>query len=520
MRREKRQKRIVFMVCFFFIMIAALAGRIFQLQMISGGRYAARAAAQRVGAYIYASGRGQILDRHREPLHTHWVDATEQVVNELTAQNLADFLPQGVILQENRYHAGSLATHVTGYIKKPRNPLQPQDGLAGLERVYNDELQGMPSAVGGVLDAHGRVITGLGLREWRYNHYRRPYNIITTIDSAIQAAVERAPIEKGAAVILDPQSGDILAMASYPRLPVEKLYQGMSQAEFAGVKEGNLFQNKAVLSYPPGSVFKVILAAAAIERDLREPEGNFICTGAYEVGNRRVRCYDDKAHGVVDLHEALAVSCNGYFVNLAQRLGKDAVLEMARRFKLGQSTRLPLGGEKAGRIPKPHKLTHPGDVANVSIGQGDVEVTPIQLARVMAMIANDGRDVYPRLVSGIIDKNGNTVQRFPVQIGARVLQPSVLQSLKPMLEDVVTAGTARGARLDSYLTAGKSGTAETNRAGISHSWFAGYVAAEGRVLVSVVFIEEWSKGDPTAATVYSRIMAEVLQLPGIPSQHQ
>lgn len=513
MRRTARQKRIVAMIGFCCLLVSALIGRLFYLQIIKGCSYAERAAAQRSAAYVYDSGRGQILDRNYQSLHA----VKEKVGGSLQAALVPYNIPPEMLTaldieEEIRYHKGSLASHVTGYIKKPRNPMQPQDGLAGLERAFNNELWGTPSAVGVIIDAKKRMISGLGVNEWRYEHFRRPYHLVTTIDRQLQSIVETVGsslIDKGAVVLLDPKSGDIVTMASIPRLLVEELYNGASQEALQAMEEGNAYLNRALMQYPTGSVFKVLLAAAALEERLPEPEGQFICDGSYEIGNRAISCYNGTSHGVVDLHEALAVSCNGYFVNLAERLGTEKVLAMARRFKLGQKTGVPLGGEMPGKIPSAAELPYRGDLANTAIGQGLVAATPLQLARMMAIIVNDGRDIYPRLVSKIIDKNSNIVKNYPLQLGNRVISPLVARQLKQMLTTVVSSGSASSAASRLYQAAGKSGTAETSKRGISHSWFAGYVSLENRTLVAVVFLEEWQPQKPTASSIFKQIMEAV-----------
>ena len=185
---------------------------------------------------------------------------------------------------------------------------------------------------------------------------------------------------------------------------------------------------------------------------------------------------------------------------------------MAGRFKLGETTRLPLGNEMAGNIPTVSELVYPGDLANTAIGQGLIAATPVQLARMMAIIINDGRDIYPRLVTAIIDKNGNNVQKYPVQYGSNVISFRVAKRLQAMLRTVVTHGSAQAADSNLYTAAGKSGTAETGRAGINHSWFAGYVDIKGHKLVAVVFVEEWSEHQATASRIFGQIMTEVAQL--------
>lgn len=493
--------------------VSALVGRLFYIQIIKGRDYAERAVAQRSAAYVYDSGRGQILDRNYQSLHAIRTKDSSRLQAELVAYNIPRDLLTGLEIEEEiRYHAGSLASHVTGYIKRPRNPMQAQNGLAGLERAFNNELWGSPAAIGVIIDANREMVAGLGINEWQYEHFRRPYHVVTTIDRQLQGIVETVGgslIKKGAVILLEPKTGDIVTMASFPRLLVEKLYCGAEQQELADMENGNAYLNRSLMQYPTGSVFKVMLAAAAIEEQLPEPEGLFLCDGSYEVGNRTISCYNGTSHGVVDLHAALAVSCNGYFVNLAERLGSEKLLAMVRRFKLGQATGVPLGGEMPGKIPTAAELPYPGDLANTAIGQGLVAATPLQLARMMAIIVNDGRDIYPRLVSQIIDKNGNPVKNYPVQYGTRVVSPLITRQLKKMLTTVVNNGSANSAASELYQAAGKSGTAETSKTGVSHSWFAGYVDLNGRILVAVAFLEEWRPKEPTASSVLKQIMEAI-----------
>ena len=516
MRRHRRQQRIAVMIFVFMLAAGLLLGRVFYLQLLRGKQLAAQAVAQRSGTYVYASGRGQILDRNGKPLHAKQEPVTALAKQELIAYHTPLEVMSNFALQEEiRYHPGSLATHITGYIKKPRNPLQPQSGLSGLERSFNEELWGTPSAIGVIVDAKGKTIPGLGIMEWQYRHFRRPYNLVTTLDAKLQEIVEReaaGKIKKGAVIFLDPAKGDILAMASFPRLPVEKLYQGgITDEELKQLELNNPYINRAIMQYPTGSVFKVVLAAAALEQKLPEPEGLFICKGSYDLGDTVFRCYQGTAHGVLDLHAALAQSCNGYFIDLALRLGKDVVVEAARRFKLGQPTGIPLGREATGSVPTISDLRYGGDVANMALGQGKFTATPLQIARIMAIIANNGRDVYPRLVAKIIDKNGNTVKNFPVQYGARIISHGVAGDLQQMLTTVVEEGTAQYAFSPLYQAAGKSGTAEVAGADYSHSWFAAIVKTKEHRWVAVVFVEEWRPTNATASAVFKTIMEAVVR---------
>lgn len=511
MSKNDRQIRIVVFLSFLALAFLLSFGKVFYLQVIKGEKFAAAAVAQRTAAFVYDSGRGDILDREGRKLHSREV---KQVYGPETMIGSFSRFPAGGlnVMSEIRYSEDSLASHVTGYIKKPRSPLQPQDGICGLERTFNQELWGMPAAIGVIVDAKKEVVPGIGLLKWESNHFFRPYDVITTIDFDLQKIVEdtgESLIKKGAVVVLEAESGDILAMASFPCLPVEKLYGGLTNEDMKNMEGDGVFLNRALRQYAPGSVFKTVLAAAALEKGLPEVPGLFVCDGSYELGNSAVKCIHGTAHGVLDLPAALAASCNGYFINLAQRLWEEdesSISEMAGRFKLGRVSSIPLGGEMPGYIPVPEDIRYGGDLANMAIGQGLVAVSPLQLARLMAMITNGGRTVYPRLVMKITDKNGSTVRNYPSQYGPRVLKGETVEKLQKMLQTVVSEGTAASANSPLYRAAGKSGTAELDGADFSHSWFAGYVNIDNNNLAAAVFIEEWRPDRETASVVFRQIM--------------
>ena len=254
----------------------------------------------------------------------------------------------------------------------------------------------------------------------------------------------------------------------------------------------------------------MIVAAAALEEKLPASRDVVLCDGFYELGDRQISCFAGTSHGKIGLQQALITSCNGYFIDLALGLGKEKVIEMAKRFKLGQATGIPLGGEEAGIIPDAADLLYGGDVANLAIGQGAITATPLQLARVMSILANSGRDVYPRLVSKVIDKNGNTVRNYPVQYGSLVIAPALAQKLREMLVPVVEVGTASPAKSDKYGAAGKSGTAQLAGKDYSRSWFAGMAETGKETWVAVLLLEEHYAGEPTASAVFRRVMEAVL----------
>jgi cell division protein FtsI/penicillin-binding protein 2 len=529
----------------FFLAGAALLLRLGYIQLMRGGDFARAAVSQRSLRQVCATGRGQILDRHgkslldsrtdlalvsfeplleqetKEVLSGYIGDEKRSAINVISDRNHVRYLMNrdaaGLVpvWLETRYGPGLLAPHVVGFVQREtvtgERPFFRETTFtarSGLELYFDQYLAASrPSSLVAVVDAQSRLIRGLGFREWRDDDADRPYSVVTTLDRNIQAAVQQigaTHIRKGAIVVVEPHSGDILALASFPDYSPAGMFFGPTRAELAAYDEFN----RVLASCHPGSVFKVVLAAAAI--DLGRADTTYYCTGSVEVGNTNVGCFGRRAHGELDLTRALAVSCNSYFVHLGQLLGREDILHYARCLGLGQPAGITLHGERAGRLPTVEEMPHPGYLANLSIGQGTTEVTPLQLARMMTIIANGGRDIRPRLVNRIIDRSGNTVLYYPVRPGTRVLSSVTVSQLLHMLKEVTLAGTARQAQSDSFVAAGKSGTAQTGRPGELYYWFAGLAPADGKPLVAVIFAEE--KSDLTAAGIFGAVMEEILPL--------
>ncbi len=529
----------------------ALAARLFLLQIVQGPEFATAAVIQRSLRQVYATGRGQILDRNgKSLLDTAWepvlisfdpiLDSetsqvlstqynTEKrgsthiirdrvVINYLQDKNMEHLVPAS---WEIRYGPGLLAPHITGYVQRDeivrerppyRELLFP--ARSGLELYFDQYLTSRrPATLAAIIDAQSRLIQGLGYRDWSDDNQSRPYNIVTTLDSTIQTVTERIGgkyLKQGAIIVLEPTTGDILAMASFPDYSPAEMHSGLSQHEFNELKDDprQPFVNRALQSYAPGSVFKVVLAAAAIDKGLSDTV--YLCEGSINVGDRVMSCYGQHAHGELDLKSALAVSCNSYFIHLGQLLGRQTILEYAGRFGLGEASGITLFGESDGRLPTLEELPFLGDLANASIGQGMVETTPLQLARMMTLIANDGRDIKPRLVSKVVDQNDITIQYFPVQPGTRLISASTARMLKEMMVEVIQTGTARNANSRFYTAAGKTGTAQTGRNEDVFTWFAGFAPVEGNSLVVIIFAEE--RESLNTAGIFRELMETILDL--------
>lgn len=425
------------------------------------------------------------------------------------AQRLADEQLPGVVVvpYRERYGPAALAPHVVGYVNRSDNR-----GVAGLEKAYDRWLRGrVPASLVALHDARRRSLGGLRLLPARPQDAGA--DVITTLDADLQARVEKAlegAGRPGAAVVVDIGSGDILAMASVPAFDPGAV-EGYLKAGDAPLV------NRAVSAYPPGSVFKLVVAAAALERDTLDPGARFPCTGEIAVGRRRIESRCPAGATSVTWQEALAHSSNEVFVRIGLGLGGREITRWARALGFGSATGTGLPEEAAGHIPAPGDLAADGDVANVALGQGPLLVTPVQVARLIAAVAADGELPGLRLVREIRRTDGLLLQAYPRPERVRVFSPRTAGLLRRALRLAVVEGTGRRAEVPEWGAAGKTGTAETGpaRGGgerRAHAWFAGYVPAYLPRYAIVVLIEGGGSGPDTAAPVFREIAEAALQM--------
>ncbi len=401
----------------------------------------------------------------------------------------------------SRYSDESIASHLIGYL----NP-SIHKGVYGIERAYDNVLNS-GGQIEYVLFSGGnlKAIKGLGAQYAVVGVKRKAYGVKTTIDYHIQKIVEEA-MDKyhidGAAVVVDVKSGQILAMASRPN------FSPLSITGYLRNGNGALI-NKAIAAYPLGSVFKTVVAAAAIE-DHAVKEGEiFYCTGSVKVNGVSYPCYKSKTHGPVDMATAFAVSCNTTFIKIGQKVGGKSIIEMAKKFGFGRKE-VGFAEESSGRIPGYKDVAGAG-IGNLSIGQGVLAVTPLQVADMMATIADDGVRHIPTVLQGLVDEQGNWVRREGESKSYRVVSVSTAKELQRMLRGVVTEGTGKNAEIPQG-SAGKTGTAETGIDGVSHGWFAGYVPYNEPRYSIVVLAEKGGEGGAKAAPVFKEIAENILKI--------
>lgn len=551
MRVKTAQRELWLGVISFFIM-AALGVRVFQLQMMptfNNRDLVGEVIAQRRQQLPLQMRRGRILDRNgavltgvrstyavglfpraagewdsrtlsslfflgevnrlmqaRQNPEAQWV-ITEGVSRERAEAIRAANLP-GIVVGStgNRYGPDSLARHLVGYANS-------QGGQLGLEKAFEEQLAGdrVPYAVAD-FDGRNRLLYG-AIREVEATTGKEPYDLTTTIDGRIQAAVEAAldrtvqPVTgnelRGAVVVLDVKSGEPLALASRPNFSQMQL------------PDGDALLNRALTAYEPGSVFKPLVAAIALEEGKLSLEEEFDCPASYELGGVPFYNYDKKGFGRLPFHEALARSCNSTMVELGyKRLGAAKLLEAARRFGLGQATGIyPRSGEDPGSLPA---LTYGGDVAQFSFGQGGLMATPLQIARAYAAIAGDGMLPPVRLVTTVRKPDGEVLQRLQAEEPRRIISRETARELRAALQEVTDpegVGTGKAAWVEGVGSAGKTGSADTEQNGkkITHAWFAGWVPAEAPRYVIVVFIEDGKSGGGYAAPLFRQVAEGILE---------
>ena len=548
----KRCRRIFFIMIITLFIFNLYALRLAQIQLLQSRPLTALAVGQRTESLILAGSRGDILDRNGMSLtdtftrsalvalpgilsgreeevaaEYSWVPGVEQLVRDdksprplVLAENIDSLLlenmplPGGIIRTEisTRYGPDRLAPHVVGYTDH-------RDGIKGIERSFNEELSPQrPCSVVAMVDGRRRLIPGLGYRFWTDSRATKPYNVHLTLDRGVQQAVEQIMdrrIARGAVVVMDPWTGDLLAMASLPAFDQIDIGAVYSEAEGdTGLLEASPFMNRAISSYPPGSTFKMVAAAAYLDSGGKAGDFTYYCPGYIEVGDRRIFCANHRAHGHVDLTEAMAQSCNGAFITLGWELGAETLLEYAEALGFGRKAGLPLEFEAQGNLP-PEGIDR-GILALSSMGQGPVDVTPLQLARAYSAVANGGYLPAPRLVDRISTRGGITIKKYPVHRSARVLEPGALKALNDMLHQVTTSGTGRAAASPLFEAAAKTGTAQTGRVMEDGRekmlyWIAGFAPREAPRYTLVVFIEE-AIGNATSAAVFKEITEAIWNL--------
>ena len=401
-------------------------------------------------------------------------------------------------------YSTSTALHIIGYTDSDYN------GVCGIEKYYNEKLteSGGTLSVAYYSDATGRILLNEPI-EIRNQGYYDKDGIVLTIDKSIQAITENAlkngNVDKGAAIVLDVKTGEILSCASAP------VYDRNNIGEYIN-DENSPFINRALCAYPVGSVFKVVTTAAALESSIT-PQ-NYFCKGSIEKSKTIFNCSNTEGHKSIDLSTALAYSCNPYFIELGTRVGARKLLTTAENLGFGKSTDLGNGFfTDSGVLPDIAELNSEAAVGNFAFGQGKFSATPLQIASLFATIGNNGIYNEPTLIKGATNKKGDFSPEIK-ETGYRMLKESTCKAIKNALTKTVTEGTGKSAFSSLIDSCAKTATAQSgqydiNGNEIKYCWFAGFFPYESPEYVICVLKENGVSGGGDCAPVFKEIAENI-----------
>lgn len=578
-RRPDRSRALFWLISLLFLGVGV---RLFQLQVFQGQRYGVLAERNRIKVVYLPALRGEIVDRDGEVLADsrpgYSVFAAPDEIEEPTVTGLAPILGMrpreieellkvdrvnpfdpvkvardvgiGVVsrLEERRqnlpgvmvkalpirrYRYGEKLAHLIGYVgdltQEELGSLRPKGykygdviGRMGLEREYEEHLKGEDGIEYVEVNALGRE---LGTYAEKNPLLPSPgEDLILTIDIDLQLRADSLLAERGngCIVAIDPRNGEVLALASRPSFDPNILAAGIDPQSWLELREDTtspLWNRGTRATYPPGSVFKLLTAASASEREVIESESHFRpCRGGMFIGKRRFGCW--KAHGRTNLHQAIVQSCDTYFYQLGMKIGLEGLSQDARSCGFGSPTGVDLPRESSGFVPTrkwyQENLTErgygAGVVANLAIGQGEILVTPLQLCCFVGGIAMRGIQCRPHLVRGIIDQDGEIVREPAIERRNLPLSPETLDIARGAMWGVVNEekGTGRLAQLSEVAIAGKTGTAQSPE-GEDHAWFCGFAPYDEPRITVTVLIENAGHGGALAAPVVKELIRFYLE---------
>ena len=478
------------MVIFLFCFIALISYMVY-FQIFKGPEIAQMTGNIRLVAKRNEVIRGTIYDRDNNPL------ATSSRINELS--------------QDRVYLYGDLYTHSLGYI-------DDKYGLSGLEEEFDSELikhSGVKSSLKKILTDFKALIN----KEEKIESEEKEKignGIVTTLNHKAQkAAYEALGNQKGAAVAIDPRTGEILAMVSKPTYNPNDVKSAIENATDEASEEGYLINRAVEGLYPPGSVFKTVTLAAAIENDPSVLERIFKDNGKIVFPDgRELNNYMKQSHGPIDLRKAYSVSSNVVFGTLAMEMGNEKLKAMAENF--GFNSIVPAIGTSIVKSQFPTLEDYEiGSIAQSGIGQGSVLSTPMQMALVASAVANDGMLMQPTLVRSIVDSEGNIIKKISSKELKQVIEPETSAIIRDYMKTLVAGKTYYGwDTLQKYEAGGKTGTADYNlpdgSEAIPHGWFISIAPADNPEIAVAVIVENGENGVKLPAIVAGQIIDAVL----------
>jgi penicillin-binding protein 2 len=560
-----RKKRIVHTFYLFLILFIPIIARLIDVQIHHGPEYAHKALEQRsIKVVLEDIPRGDILDRNLKSLTGSGLQhkivvfpsimadpqqATEQLASILNidSKEVAKEFANGsgilsytpnveqmrkikeqkwdggaitVLPVQYRYQGESLATHLIGHLGSVSSQemleqlntesnktyqLSDQIGQMGLEKFYESQLKAtQPERLLRIVtDAAGTMLAGMGMKLEINQLDPGRQHVVTTIDYKIQSTVEKVMdkyIARGAVVVMDVNNGDVVAMASRPNFSPANVANTLNTAS------ADTFIDHCTSLYQPGSIFKVVIAAAALEEGIVTLDSTFVCLGE---NAELVNCWNHTGHGPITFEQAFAESCNPVFAELALKLGPERVIEYASKFGLDKQSIIgypvPLDSRQNLQL-----IAKPFNLVNSGIGQGPVLTTPMQVTSLMNTIVNDGTYMPPRVVRELRQADGTTTERFAPGNSYRAISSHTAAELRQLLSLAVKEGVGKKAMVSDIGSAGKTGSAEVYGQHQVNAWFCGYAPVNKPSYVVTVLVEQGESGGETAAPIFKEIMEKTL----------
>lgn len=496
-RKSIHHNRLLKFSIIIVIILVLLIGRLIHIQLIKSDEYKMAALRQRGVEFKLYPDRGTIYDRNLIPLTNKDRITTSYHDNDM----LKDFLIHGKIL---RYDKNNLLTHVIGYINRSENK-----GEYGIEKVFDDILKFNDQySIFLEMDNKRKIIPGAGFAVVDNKKSSYPNGVKLTIDYHIQKIVEMEMDKNninGAVVVAEVKSGDIVAMASRPNFVQDNIDAYLD-------KDNMELYNKAIqVSYPPGSLFKVVVLLAALEEDPNIVDKVFYCKGYDTINDVTIRCNKANGHGYISLMNAFSKSCNSIFIQIGQNIGSEKIIDMAKRLGYGEKINIGLLEETTGRLPTGQELIGPS-IGNISIGQGKIEVTPLQVTNMMLILANNGVKKDLSIIKGIINDEGYLVKDFKRNEDESIISSDTAKIVRDYLREVVKSGTGSSMDLEEIGGAcGKTGSAQAvlNGENTIHGWFSGFFPENNPKYVITIFVEEANSGSKSAVPIFENIAKEI-----------
>ncbi|HTA76777.1 MAG TPA: penicillin-binding protein 2 [bacterium] len=447
----------------------------------------------------------------------------------------------GVYVQqepERFYPHGELASHILGYIgeisEEDLTRLRENGysvgavvGKNGIERVYDQVLRGEDGGVQIEVDA-----SGIQRRTLAYKKPIQGQTLQLSIDWKIQELAEKLMGDQiGSVVVTNPQTGEILALVSHPNFDPNEFVSGISFKDWNKLlkDKNHPLEDRAIQGqYPPGSIFKLVTTLGALEDGVIDFNKVFLCKGIFWFKTWPYRCWRTSGHGWVNLERAIIESCDIFFYQLGLLVKIDKIYSVAKEMGLGSKTQVDLDHELSGLVPNPqwkeatqHQPWFPGNTIQMSIGQGYLLTTPLQMLDVTAGLAMNGKIFKPHLLYRIVDQNtGRTVfEKQPEVLHESNVDKKYLDFIKATMEKVINSefGTGKKARIRGVRVAGKTGTSE-NPHGDNHAWFTAFAPAEDPKVAIIVMVENGGEGGIVSAPIAKRVMEQTLGLDVTPWQ--